>query len=520
MLIDRPVETSDSASIQLCTHCGYALQYAKDVSPDDLDALRTGVLLSPADAARALADIDSAASHLDQVKEELHDLLQAVQQLREQKVILRRRLVTHQALLAPIRRLPPEILVEIFSHCGNEYRRMGAPTYYMPIIISVVCKRWRDLAFGSPHLWTDISFDIYSRTPYVLLQRLNLYLRNSGQLTLRGVAYAGRRDDRHPLGVAWRLLLNEAHRWGTLYVAGPGIFSSMGDVVLPRLQNVIGFASNLANGDEHRIFERAPALRSALIDNGNLDDVVPHLPWPQLDRLITVCTPVYARKVLPLCSNLTIWAYTPISIRPSWDEEDEVHTAIPYSLPCLHTLRIHLSDNRNDEINLLHLLAELSAPRLKVLNIEWRQTSVVASARVNDGLPAFLTRCRLPLRHVELINPNSAVLDWVVTVHGIQGLTLDLSDLISPLTDEWVALLAIVDGDRPRYLPQLEDLGLSGCMDVSGEALLAMVEARKAAGCGLKALRMDGTQARWEALDRTPETFIAIQRLVPRGFTS
>ncbi|KAJ7491770.1 hypothetical protein B0H11DRAFT_2007797 [Mycena galericulata] len=86
-----------------------------------------------------------------------------------------------RALLSPIRRLPSEILAEIFawcvssftpafaditpksSVCGTEMARLAkAPL----LVVSQVCARWHSVAMGTPTLWNTIELDgVLWRTP-------------------------------------------------------------------------------------------------------------------------------------------------------------------------------------------------------------------------------------------------------------------------------------------------------------------------------------------------------------------
>ncbi|KIM75160.1 hypothetical protein PILCRDRAFT_79293, partial [Piloderma croceum F 1598] len=55
-------------------------------------------------------------------------------------------------LLSPIRRLPHELLGEIFRYClPRNYHKKGAHKAVM--LPSHVCKHWRDVALSTPTLW-------------------------------------------------------------------------------------------------------------------------------------------------------------------------------------------------------------------------------------------------------------------------------------------------------------------------------------------------------------------------------
>lgn len=73
-------------------------------------------------------------------------------------------LTTHQSIVAPIRKLIPEIIEEIFSHCGLT-PSISEPLFHetgewsewtIREYIGKVCQLWRDILNSTPRLWSDI----------------------------------------------------------------------------------------------------------------------------------------------------------------------------------------------------------------------------------------------------------------------------------------------------------------------------------------------------------------------------
>ncbi|PBK65361.1 hypothetical protein ARMSODRAFT_853709, partial [Armillaria solidipes] len=58
-------------------------------------------------------------------------------------------------ILSPSRRLPPEVLTEIFIRCWSFYRRSGTPLNprAVPWKLTHICKKWREVAIATPKLW-------------------------------------------------------------------------------------------------------------------------------------------------------------------------------------------------------------------------------------------------------------------------------------------------------------------------------------------------------------------------------
>ncbi|KAF7308185.1 hypothetical protein HMN09_00666300 [Mycena chlorophos] len=92
----------------------------------------------------------------DQIEEARITLLDLEQKLQKNKAnnqILR-------TLLAPVRRLPTDVLVEIFSDCIAE--DIKSLHYYTndplkaPLLLGHVCSLWRNVVLCTPQLWTNL----------------------------------------------------------------------------------------------------------------------------------------------------------------------------------------------------------------------------------------------------------------------------------------------------------------------------------------------------------------------------
>ncbi|KAI0055613.1 hypothetical protein BV25DRAFT_1736719 [Artomyces pyxidatus] len=75
---------------------------------------------------------------------------------------------TRRNALSPIGRLPPEILVRIFSF--DTTPDDGSPTYHL-MRITHICRRWRSVAIGCPTLWGCINLAVDRRWAKVMLAR-------------------------------------------------------------------------------------------------------------------------------------------------------------------------------------------------------------------------------------------------------------------------------------------------------------------------------------------------------------
>ncbi|KAK7461320.1 hypothetical protein VKT23_008499 [Stygiomarasmius scandens] len=140
-----------------------------------------------------------------------------------------------ESLLAPIRKLPVEILTQIFSLChldsgyGLEIRQgvQKGETVKSPILaLSHVCSHWRTVSISRPLLWSSISID-FERLEDDDAERLQsligLYLDRSRRafLNIRMTSFYMYFPDERP-ELVFRALLAERVRWKTIVLSlGP-----------------------------------------------------------------------------------------------------------------------------------------------------------------------------------------------------------------------------------------------------------------------------------------------------------
>jgi len=146
-------------------------------------------------------------------------------------------------------RLPPEVTCMIFDHAsgypmeeegeGEEFKAV----HLLPeVVISHVCRHWREISLSYPRLWTSFSYDgpTSIRIP---LERFDAYLKRSGTLDLElwiefGYHSQGLEDDSSAKHLALlEMAIDEAHRWKrtTLILNSE---SAMLGTIMPKLQKV------------------------------------------------------------------------------------------------------------------------------------------------------------------------------------------------------------------------------------------------------------------------------------------
>ncbi|KAK7007420.1 hypothetical protein R3P38DRAFT_3212521 [Favolaschia claudopus] len=125
----------------------------------------------------------------------------------------------NQAIFSPVRRIPPEILSEIFSHLAPPTKDMGffvlmeqwdiGVTWFL----SLVCRRWRAVALSMPSLWSLV---VISAT--MPLSLVECQMKRSRKLQIYFLEDSKRNFETRV--DAFELLCRYSHLWEDLSIFG------------------------------------------------------------------------------------------------------------------------------------------------------------------------------------------------------------------------------------------------------------------------------------------------------------
>lgn len=245
--------------------------------------------------------------------EEISRLHLLVAKLEGQREQLRQIMTGYTCLQAPVRRVPTELLVEIFSYCsGSESENsIVASAGLSPLNLARVCVRWRDIVLSAKRLWTNISLDLkklsFRGNHFDQGAALRLCLSRSGGLPLsldindRDLIY-------RPRHRVLSELARESRRWYRVklsldkrYYQENGCLSSIRRN-LPLLEELT------IDGDcpDTNIFNWCPKLRHL----SSPAHPSPQVPWGQLSslRISGTCSASQAVAMLGRCTQLVQFA--------------------------------------------------------------------------------------------------------------------------------------------------------------------------------------------------------------------
>ncbi|THU94126.1 hypothetical protein K435DRAFT_967009 [Dendrothele bispora CBS 962.96] len=194
-------------SILLCDRCRAVIpKYTGPVCDDFLVKHRVSGTLEESEIHHISRTIEESDLEIQRYDTEIHRLRQTLSRLEKEWCAAIRSRNVRKALLSPIRKLPVELLCDVFSLCSHAPdedvtktyavdRRKADKTSFMSVgilNIASTCALWRAVSMSRPSLWSDITICLDSLYDTVLgylelAEVLEIWLCHSGTspLTLR-----------------------------------------------------------------------------------------------------------------------------------------------------------------------------------------------------------------------------------------------------------------------------------------------------------------------------------------------
>ncbi|KAF8184483.1 hypothetical protein BJ912DRAFT_974993 [Pholiota molesta] len=121
---------------------------------------------------------------LGKVDNKIYELEQALEALKKGRKNLDDEIQQHKRLLSPIRRLPDDMLREIFLACLPGTHNAVMDCEEAPLLLGLVCNRWRLLAYSTPSLWASLHIPLPSLRgmPYRSAETAGYYEAYDGRI--------------------------------------------------------------------------------------------------------------------------------------------------------------------------------------------------------------------------------------------------------------------------------------------------------------------------------------------------
>ncbi|KAJ6573531.1 hypothetical protein DFH09DRAFT_1362151 [Mycena vulgaris] len=439
--------------------------------PQDKEILEIQTLLL--DSTRRLALLDA----------EITDLQKAIDKLADERERLGAYVDAHKALLSPIRRLPLDIIEEIFAACIPTHRNCVMSAVEAPVLLGRICSSWRTISLSTPRLWSRLHIAVPKRTPNsaalfdrklaLRLETAKVWLGRSAQCPLSLSLDCALYTDASSATQIIQALLPFALRWEHVVFVAPSsvlvAFSHLTELDVPILQSV----HMSETFDRDGVIFRAEALRflggsnihSAYISGANFTPLELPLRWNGLTDLSIIKLWNGRDPILSIEASLQVLSQCP-QLRTCRlvvdDEADDSHSDIGesrFELPFLHTLVLDCIGDSSTIIPQLfsrHSLFAAAAPRIESLDLS---IEFFSSASLSD----FLHGIPLVIREIKF-NTYSASDQTPSRILG----------------DEMLELLSPSPDFPTPCCPDLEVLEINCRCSLSENAVLRLINSRTA----------------------------------------
>ncbi|KAL0072494.1 hypothetical protein AAF712_000257 [Marasmius tenuissimus] len=214
---------------------------------------------------------------------EINKLKATMIALESRRTRLESAVTRYRTLLAPINRLPPEVLAETFKECcpwPGEYEELKPSEMPTQVALSMVCAHWREVAVSSAALWSYFCVSMSWSMPEAafprLLQMVQMFVSRSKQHPLS--IYLSCTSERFCPEIV-ELLVQNSHRWYDVELElsaqnsrKPVFRKLLGQ--LPSLEKLNLFCSAAGSlSDEFMdVFSHAPSLRSLELNSSAVSE--------------------------------------------------------------------------------------------------------------------------------------------------------------------------------------------------------------------------------------------------------
>ncbi|KAF7357956.1 hypothetical protein MVEN_00842200 [Mycena venus] len=450
------------------------------------------------------------SQRLKNLDDEIAVMRKALDKLSEERDALSAYVEGHRALMAPIRRLPLDILEEIFVACLPSHRNCVMSAEEAPVILGRICSSWRAISLATPRLWSRLhiveprsaepSNPLHTSRRLQRLEVANSWLRRSGECPL-SISLDSSPDPHMSPPI------------GSLPVSmNPGLFLSALIQFAPRWQNLSLVTQQSALKTLTRVTENdVPLLKELTIVCLGDVDYIDSAPWslsqsgvfrgPSLATFSISGGSTQASELPLRWNQLTVLSLFGSTWSPERVQTCGIILEILSRCPVLQTCSVVVDGSPGEglthsivECSFLHtlclicvqttvftsgsLLSRLSLPVLREFTLRGEDAHEDGST-TGPLLSALAASPRLETIHIDSETfTKSALIDFLRGLSStVRHLNITEHRRWQPepvLTDHVLTALA-------TYCPELQELVLINCFSVSDEALLCFIISRKPA---------------------------------------
>ncbi|KAJ6458404.1 hypothetical protein C8R47DRAFT_149150 [Mycena vitilis] len=392
-------------------------------------------------------------AQIGSLKAQMRELRTSLSQYQSRREEVAKSVRRHQSVISPIRRVPAELICEIFLVASSSEDGVIKPPWYL----GQICRSWRNHAILYPALWVSLTV---GRDVGLTLWRLKEQLLRSGNAAIDIIWRCG---DDHPR--LMDLLLPHSSYWRSLRFEDCGLenFEWLQDidVCFDRLQKVEVYSPDTEIYIPD-VFSAARNLRKVILTRHDFSESVDiEIPWQQITH--------YHGKY-PSARQLEILKAAASTLQEcviGFPHELDSDPADIFMLPNLCRLS-------SDYVT---ILAYLTAPRLEELRL------VIGDDPMSLVAP-FIRRSSCKLTRLALVKCGitAEVISLLRTLPNLRSLLLDLEDDEQVDTDpdsDWTTIMR-TSGAPSDICPRLMsfELGYKHQAQIPWDSFFAMARSR------------------------------------------
>ncbi|KAK7472438.1 hypothetical protein VKT23_000553 [Stygiomarasmius scandens] len=173
------------STYSLCIKCHEEIEIGLEVSSPARRVIKKNQLSSshiPTDS-----EVSQIMLAIHEMQKDVDYLSKLIDELRARRDKAQRNLDDCRAVVSPVRRVPVEILTEIFSSCTHKDNHLcvDLDKIHAPVLaLSQTCSVWRNVAMSIPKLWSGLSLNLSCQKEGAL-NLVKLYLHRSACFPLK-----------------------------------------------------------------------------------------------------------------------------------------------------------------------------------------------------------------------------------------------------------------------------------------------------------------------------------------------
>ncbi|KAJ7731339.1 hypothetical protein DFH07DRAFT_847509 [Mycena maculata] len=447
------------------------------------------------------------------LNDEIADMQRIINKLAEERDALGAYIETHKALISPLRRMPLDIIQEIFSACIPTHRNCVMSSKEPPVLLGRICRAWRAISLSTPRLWSRLyiieptaahggTTSAFLEKVSQRLETMKAWLGRSGQCPLSISFQCAPQSNIPPAEQAFdhpfmQAIVSFASRWEDIE------FTVLPSVLVPASRLTEGDVPKLRSLRVYNMYEHTPraiqweslgllgasALSHVAITANRFNLLALPLHWIQL-RSISISETWNGETSVPPTTSETVLQL--LSQCPElrscrfWIQEGPENHSTPTRViehPLLEAFEIECGGDVPSLIH--HLFSSLSLPGFQHLKIRGHcDNGTTLSQSPFLIFPVTLATFDI---NIEAF-PRSSLVE---VFRGLPDTlrTVRIHDLPphSPLSSELRA-------DTLTFLPLgLQELEIQACASFSDEQLFHFMQSRTTGGASrtLRRLRVD-----------------------------